>query len=99
MGQRMRKDRLAMALVAVLRMRHHVFDHAIGPAAAREVRDHGEHAARHQSALEVAAEDLVARVGEKLLPDGLHHRGLGQRIVRPVQVGVEREQCVQFVGL
>ncbi|VDO17281.1 unnamed protein product [Brugia timori] len=77
---------------AVRRMRHHVFDHAIGPAAAREVGDHGQVAAGDQFGALESTEVVKVTTCQDFLPDRIDDKRGGKGVVRRVKVLVEIEQ-------
>ena len=86
-------------MTPVRRMSHDIFDHPIGAAGTREIRDDRERAARNERARGEATEVFDSRVGKCLRPHCIGNR-LGWRwIVALVQVCVQAEQLLELILL
>lgn len=96
--ERFGQQGFCVASAAILRMRHHVLDDPVGPAASREVGNQGQIAAGDQLGALESSEVVEVTTCQDLLPDCLDDNRGGPWIVRLVKVLVEIEQRWQ-VGL
>lgn len=87
----MREDRLAAAPVSVARVRHNVLDEAVWPAAAREIGCDGQCTARNERVVDESPENSVVLIRQDPPPDRQNNLSVGERIIVPVQVLVERK--------
>lgn len=99
MGQRVREYCLAVPLIPMAGVRHHVLDDAVRPAAARQVGDDGECTTGNQRIANIASEDAVMGIGQDLLPCILDDCAGRKRVILAVKMRVEREQIVQVAGV
>ena len=90
--QRMLENRLAVALISMISMGHHILNHPIRFARPREVGNEGEVATRDQLASDITAVVLIARVLRQLAPDTLQGELIRPWIVGDVKVFVQRQQ-------
>ncbi len=77
----------------MLRLGDDILDDAVGPAAAREVRDHGQRATGHQLRFDERPEVANAPVRLDFMPDRFDPRGFRKGLVGVVEMFVEMEQC------
>lgn len=92
----MREDRLAAAPVSVARVRHNVLDEAVGPAAAREIGCDGQCTARNERVVDESPKNSVVLIRQDLLPGRQNNCIIGERIIVPVQVLVERNEIAEI---
>lgn len=95
----MRKNGLAVAFVAELRVCDDVLDDPVRPTSACEIGDDQDRAARNQPIVFIGAEVSATRIGQGFLPYSVEHLLFRSWIIIGVQVRIKIEQRVELVRL